>query len=199
MNSKPMKFLAAAALVLCANLSFAQAAASTASPAKKEMIAKLLALQSQSYDQLARSLMQQPLGNLMQGAGAALQQVPAEKREATAKAIEADIKKFVDDNAPMIKDKAIKIAPGTVGTLLDERFSEDELKQLLAWLESPVYKKFGQVNGELQKALGDKLLADTAPTLEARFKVLQQSVGKHLGIAPPAASSSAPAAKPAKK
>ncbi|RQO63573.1 hypothetical protein DBR47_03335 [Paucibacter sp. KBW04] len=198
MNTKPMKFLAAAALVLCANLSFAQTAASTATPAKKEMIAKLLALQSQSYDQLARSLMQQPLGNLMQGAGAALQQVPAEKREATAKAIEADIKKFVDDNAPMIKDKAIKIAPGTVGTLLDERFSEEELKQLLAWLESPVYKKFGQINGELQKALGDKLLAETAPTLETRFKALQQSVGKHLGIAPPAASS-APAAKPAKK
>ncbi len=198
MNTKPMKFLATAALVLCANLSFAQAAASTASPAKKEMIAKLLALQSQSYDQLARSLMQQPLGNLMQGAGAALQQVPAEKREATAKAIEADIKKFVDDNAPMIRDKAIKIAPSTVGTLLDERFSEDELKQLLAWLESPINKKFGQVSGELQEALGEKLLAETAPTLETRFKTLQQSVGKHLGIAPPAASS-APAAKPTKK
>ncbi len=190
-----MKIIAATALALCANLSFAQAATSTSSPAKKEIIAKLLSLQAQSYEQLARGVLQQPLGNLMQGAGAALQQVPAEKREATAKAIEADIKKFVEDNAPMIRDKAVKLAPSTVGAVLDERFTEDELKQLLNWLESPVNKKFGQASGEMQKALMDKLMADTAPTLETRFKALQQSVGKQLGI-PPAASAPASAAKP---
>nr|WP_295076361.1 DUF2059 domain-containing protein [uncultured Roseateles sp.] len=194
-TTKSMKIIAATALALCANLSFAQAATSTSSPAKKEIIAKLLSLQAQSYEQLARGVLQQPLGNLMQGAGAALQQVPAEKREATAKAIEADIKKFVEDNAPMIRDKAVKLAPSTVGAVLDERFTEDELKQLLNWLESPVNKKFGQASGEMQKALMDKLMADTAPTLETRFKALQQSVGKQLGI-PPAASAPASAAKP---
>lgn len=183
------------------------ASASTASPAKKELIAKMLQLQQPGVEQLARNILQQPLGALMQGAGAALQQVPADKREAVAKAMEADIKKFVDDNAGFMKERALKIAPGTTGALLDERFTEDELRQLVAWFESPVNKKFAQVGGELQKALADKLLAEVGPTLDGRFKTLQASLAKHLGLpaqgsAPAsgaAAGKPAAAAAPAKK
>ncbi|MDC8786943.1 DUF2059 domain-containing protein [Roseateles koreensis] len=199
MKTKSTKIIVAISLALCASASFAQAANSTSSAAKKELITKLLNMQKPSYDMLARNLMQQPIGNLMQGASAAMQQVPPEKREATAKAIEADVKKFVDDNTPLIRDKAAKLAPSTVGAVLDERFSEDELKQLLAWLESPVNKKFGELNVEMQKSLADKLLADLGPTLETRFKTLQQAIGKQLGVSPAAAGASGSTAKPAKK
>jgi len=197
-----MKVLAAAALLVAANVGFAQntpaAAPPPSSPAKKELIAKLLVIQQPGVEQLARTLLQQPLGPLMQGAGQALQQVPVEKREATAKAMEVEIKKFVDENTPMMRDRALKLAPSTVGTILDERFTEDELRQLLAWLESPVSKKFSQVNGDLQKALADKLLAETGPQLETRFKALQGSLAKLLGITPPAAATTTPpASKPA--
>jgi len=197
-----MKVLAAAALLVAANVGFAQntpaAAPPPSSPAKKELIAKLLVIQQPGVEQLARTLLQQPLGPLMQGAGQALQQVPVEKREATAKAMEVEIKKFVDENTPMMRDRALKLAPSTVGTILDERFTEDELRQLLAWLESPVSKKFSQVNGDLQKALADKLLAETGPQLETRFKALQASLAKLLGITPPAAATTTPpASKPA--
>lgn len=200
--NKCLKVLAAAALLVASQFSLAQSTAAPAaapaapsSPAKKELIAKLLVIQQPGVEVLSRSILQQPLGQLMQQAGGALQQVPAEKREATAKAMEAEIKKFVDENAPMMKERALKLAPGTVGVLLDERFTEDELRQLLAWLESPVSKKFNQVSGELQKSLADKLLAETGSTLETRFKTLQQNLAKHLGLPP--ASASAPAAKPA--
>lgn len=200
--NKSLKVLAAAALLVASQFSLAQSTAVPAaapvapsSPAKKELIAKLMVLQQPGVEMLSRTLLQQPLGPLMQQAGGALQQVPAEKREATAKAMEAEIKKFVDDNAPMMKERALKLAPSTVGVLLDERFTEEELRQVVGWLESPVSKKFGQINGELQKALADKLLAETGGTLEARFKTLQQNLAKHLGLPP--APASAPAAKPA--
>jgi len=189
----------AAALLVGVGMSQAQttpaAPATASSPAKKELIAKLLVVQQPGIENLSRAVLQGPVGALMQTAGGALQQLPAEKREATAKAIEADVKKFVEENSPMLRDRAIKLAPSTLGTLLDERFSEDELKQLLAWLESPVNKKFSQMGGEMQKALSEKLMADTGSTLDARFKALQQSVAKHLGVTAKPASAPAAAAK----
>ncbi|MFN5046655.1 DUF2059 domain-containing protein [Roseateles sp.] len=202
--SNAFRPLILAALMGCAaSLAQAQATAASApaassSPAKKELIARVLQLQQPGLESMSRAMLQQPLGQLMQGAGQALQQVPAEKREATAKAIEGEVKKFVDETAPLMRDRAIKLAPSTIGAILEERFSEDELRQLAAWLDSPVNKKYGQLGQEMQRALAEKLVADTRGTVEARLKTLEQSVMKQLGIAPkPGASAPAPA--PAKK
>lgn len=164
------------------------------SPAKKELIAKIVQLQQPMAEGLARNIVQQPLGQLSQAAGQALQQVPPDKREATAKAMDAEIKKFLEDNVAYLKDKALKAAPTTASALLDERFTDEELRQVLAWAESPVSKKFGQVSGELQKALVEKLLAESGPTLDGRFKTLQATLAKQMGLP---TSASAPAAAPA--
>ena len=43
---------------------------------------------------------------MMQAAGQALQQMPADKREAAAKRIDADAKKFVDEAVPIVRDRA---------------------------------------------------------------------------------------------
>lgn len=197
-----LKICAAAVIAACAVPALAQAASSSASsPAKKELIAKVLQLQQPAIEGLARGVLQQPIGNLMQGAGTALQtQVAPEKREATAKAIEADIKKFVEENTPVLRNAALKLAPTTIGTLLDERFTEDELRQLVAILDSPVNKKYVQMGGDMQSALGQKLMAEVGPGLEGKFNALRTSVAKQLGISPPpAASKPATGSAPAKK
>jgi hypothetical protein len=163
------------------------------SPSKKALIDKIVALQTQGLAEgLANNLVQGPLPQLMQAGRAALQQVPAEKREATAKAMDAELKKFVEENVAFVKDKAAKAAPSTASALLDERFNEDELKQILAWAESPVSQKFGAANVELQKAVAQKIMAEAGPTLEGRLKTLQGTLAKQLGIQPPP-----PASKPA--
>lgn len=202
LNSQSLKTLAAAALLAAsaqnalAQTSPAQPApAAASSPAKKELVAKLLQLQQPGFETLGRSLLQRPIAQLSQGVGQALQQVPPEKREAAIKAIDADIKKFVDETGPLMRDRAIKLAPSTVGAMLEERFSEDELKQLVAWFESPVNKKYNQMGAEMQKALTEKLVAETRGTVETRLKTLEQNMVKQLGITPPPA----PAASPAKK
>jgi len=123
-----------------------------------------------------------------------LQQVPAEKREATGKAIETDIKKYVDDATPIVRDRAVKLAPSTIGATLEEKFSEDELRQLIAWLESPVNKKYAQLGPDMQSNFTQKLVADARPMIEPRLQALDAKVRASLGV--PAASS-APAA-PAK-
>lgn len=191
-----------------AQLALAQSASAPApSPAKKELIAKFIQLQQPLIDAIAQSIVQPPVAQLAQQALVALQQVPAEKREAIAKSMEAEVKKFVDDNVAYLRDKANKAVPTTSGTMLEERFSEDELRQTIAWLESPASKKFGQYNVDLQRAMKEKLLGEAGPTLTDRFKVLQSTMSKQLGLPanpPAAASAAAPStaasqAKPAKK
>jgi hypothetical protein len=176
----------------------AQAQTAASSPAKKELVQKVLQLQQGGVDSIARLIVEQPAGQLMQQAGMALQQgVPADKREATAREIQADIKKYVDEAYPIVRASAAKLAPTVLGPMLEERFSEDELKQLVAWLESPVSRKYQQTAPELQKALGEKLVAETRATIEPKLKALDQTVVKRLGLQPaaPAASAAAPKKK----
>jgi hypothetical protein len=45
--------------------------------------------------------------------------------------------------------------------VLEEKFTEDELKQLIAWLESPVNKKYQQLAPEMSNSLGQKLAAES--------------------------------------
>lgn len=168
--------------------------------AKKDLVQKAVQLQMPSVEAFARTVMvEQPMAQLMQAAGQALQQQPADKRETIGKAIEADIKKYVDEVDPIAKKKAAELGPKALGSVLDEKMNEDELKTLVAWLESPVSKKYNQIQPELQRSLGQALVTDTRPVIEPKLTALQQSVAQRLGIKPPAAAS-APASKaPAKK
>lgn len=204
-----MKRLITVALLACASTAFAQSTpAAPASPAKKELVARLLQLQQPGIDNMAKMIAERPVQVLMQQAGQALQsQVPPEKREATAKSLQADAQKFVDEATPVIRERAMKLVPSTVGALMEERFSEDELKQLIAWHESPIKKKYEQVGPELQNSLVQKLLAEAGPVLDPKLQALQQKMGTTLrsaagapaGGGKPAASGARPPARPASK
>ena len=184
----------------------ASAAAATAAPAaptsaaKKELVKKLLQLQQANFDGLSRSIVERPAIQLMQAAGQALQtQVPADKREATGKQIETDIKKFVDDSSAILRDRTAKLVPTTFGSGLEEKFTEDELKQFIAWTESPVNKKFQQLLPDIQTAFMQKLAAETSPLLDPKFQAVQQKVRNTLTTAIGNASTgAAPASSPAK-
>lgn len=190
-----MKKLILVALLTGAGFTHAQSAGNTvASAAKKDLVQKVLALQQSSVENLARNLVEQPAGQLMQAAGRALQtQVPADKREAAGKSIEADVKKYVDDSIPAVRERAIKLAPSTIGSVLEEKFSEDELKLLVAWLDSPVNKKFMEVGPEMQNSFMQKLVPEVRQLLEPKMVVLEQKIRSTLGV-----PTSAPASAPAK-
>lgn len=181
-----MKF---ALLALTAALAFGPAhaqgnaaSAPASSPAKKELVQKVLKLQQSGIEMLAAQMAEQPAMQLMQQAGMALQQQPADKREAIAKEIQADVKKYADETLPPLKDKAVKLAPSVIGPMLEERFTEDELKQIVGWMESPVSRKFAQLGPEMQRALAEKLATDSRATVEPKIAALQASMAKRLGI-----------------
>ncbi len=187
-------------LMLCA-CSLAQAQG-TVSPAKKELVQKLLVLQQPGIESAARGIVERPAAQMMQEAGRVLQtQFPADKREAIGKSIEADARKYVDDTYPAVRDRAVKLAPSTLGATLEEKFSEEELKQLVAWFESPVNKKFQQASGEMQNSFMQKLVAEARPLVEPKLQALEQKMRTALAApaaGAPADSAAAPkaAAKP---
>jgi hypothetical protein len=191
-----------ARLAILALALLVSAAAHAEAGTKKDLVQKLLQLQQPGLENLAREIASRPAVQLMQAAGGVLQtQIPADKREAVGKSIEADLKKYVDEASVVVRDKALKLAPSTYGAALEDKFSEDELKQLVAWFESPVNRKFQQLGPEMQGALVQKIVAETSPLLEPKLQALQQRVRGQLGLSAAApASGSAPAtAKPAAK
>ncbi len=171
------------------------------SAAKKELIARVLELQRPAVEAMGRGMAEQPAQQMMQQAGPILQQrVPAERREIVAREIEADVRKYVDEAVPLMRDLAVKLAPSTIGVVLDERMDEAELRQLIAALEAPAFRKFQQVSGEGQRAFMPKLMAEARPALEPKARAMDAAVAKRLGITPPpAASAPGPAAAPAPK
>ncbi len=184
-------------------MSVAASIGAQTSPAKKELVAKVLQLQQPAIEGVARALAEQPAALLMQSAGTVMQtRTPPDKREAIAREIQADVKKYVDEAVPLVRDRAVKLAPVAIGTMLDERFTEEELVQLIAIIESPVNRKFQQMGGEMQKNLQDRLVAETKGLMEPKIKALQLAVAGRLGIpvsAPAASSGARVPASPASK
>ena len=186
--------------VLLVTLLGAQAQTSPAPVAasgKKDLIARILKLQQPGIESMARGLAEQPAVEMLNRAGPLLQtRVPAERRETVAREIQIDARKYVDEVVPLVQGRAIRLAPTTVGALLEEKLTEDELREVVAIVESPVYVKFQQLGGDMQKVLADKLLADTRATVEPKVKALEQTISRRLGL--PATPSAAPSPAPAR-
>ena len=161
---------------------------------KGELVARLVSLQQAGIDNVGRALAGQTSQRVLQAASQALPSLPADKREAAAKEVQADVAKFYDEVEPVLRKRATELAPATLSPLYEERFSEDELKQVIAWLESPVSKKFQQLDSEVGNTLAQRVVADTRATIEIRLKALEASLAKRLGrsVAPATGNPSAP-------
>lgn len=181
-----MRTLLVAALLVGAGLAHAQA------DAKKELVAKILASQQAAIEGIARGIAERPALQVAQAADQAIAQLPADRREAAAKAVGAEVRRFVDEATPLLRERALKLAPSTFGAALEEKFSVDELRQLHAWLESPTSRKYQQQLPQMQNGFVQKLLAEGGPLVDPKLKALQEKVRGLVG-AP------APAARPASK
>jgi hypothetical protein len=169
-------------------------AAPASSPAKKELVARILKVQQPSIEALARGLVERPAIEIMNsGLQVVATRVPRDKQEAMAKDIQGDAQKFVEDAAPIVARRAVALGPTTIGAVLEEKFTEDELKQIVAALENPALVKYQATIPAMQQALGEKLVADTRPQVEPKVHALEDQIGKRVGATPGAPA--APASK----
>jgi hypothetical protein len=148
---------------------------------KKSLIQKAVALQQGSLDDLARSVAEQParqLGGVTRQV--VTQAVPADKQEATFKAVDAELKKYVEGALPIAKASANKVGVSVLGEILDKQFTEAELKELVTILESPVLKKYQTIMPELTQTLTDKVVADARTGIAPKAQAAENAVKKIL-------------------
>lgn len=181
--------LPAAALALGLLLGAGPAAA-----ASRENAQKLLAVQQSTLDAVTRSLVEGPLRQLLTSAETVLKaRVPAEKREATARQIQDAARKYMDETLPVARRRAADLAQQLLLPQIEQKFSDEEIRQILAFYESPVAKKMQTVLPDINKVLAERLLLDMRGELQERIKQLDQQMSAALGLnAAPAASAAKP-------
>jgi len=174
---------ALAALVLCGAAHLASAADTAApapaTPAKQELAQQIL--KRLNMDAIGETMVGTPVTDALQQARGLLQgRVSTEKRDATMLELSGQARKFMAEVGPITRASADKLMPSTAQPMLTERFSEDELRQILAILDSPVRKKFEDLLPDMKKKLGESVAADTGPVVNPKLKSLQEDIGMRL-------------------
>ena len=163
----------------------AASAAPVSSPAKRDLAKRWVALQQASLDAAARSIVEAPARQLLGAADPVLRsKVPADKRDAMAKQLQDEARKYADDLTPIVRKRAQELAQSQMLPAVEEKYTEDELRQIVGFYESPVFKKLQQTQPPIEQALGQKLLAGVQPTVETKAKALQATMAKILGVSP---------------
>lgn len=150
--------------------------------AKARLIERVLTLWHP--EELSVMMVQRPAADALQQARIALQgRVSAEKRDAAIKGMAPDVQKYIDEATPVVRDNAKRAMASTVVPMLAQNFSEDELKQLIVLLESPVKKKFEQLLPQMERSLGEKVAHDSRAEVDPKLQALTQAVGLKLRAA----------------
>ena len=129
--------------------------------------------------------LQRPAIEAMQKSMIAMQtqHVPKERMDKTMKEIAADVQHYVEISTPVVTASAKKLTSQSVGPILAQNFTADELRQLAAIYESPVKAKFDKLIPQLEIAVGDKVTADVGPAINKNIQALTEAVGTKLRIA----------------
>ncbi|NEX64052.1 DUF2059 domain-containing protein [Noviherbaspirillum galbum] len=163
-------------------LTVAGAALADAPQSKQDLVNRVMELWR--MDAVGQAMLQEPVAEAVQQARAVLQgRAPADRRDAAMRDIAEDAKRFLQETTPIVTKSTEKLGPATLSPLLAERFSEDELRQIIAILESPVKTKFEALVPEMRKSLGEKVAADTREAIDPKLKDLTQRIGVRLRTA----------------
>ncbi len=150
---------------------------------KQKLIDRILVLFHPENDVLMA--VQRPGTETMQKSAIALQtaHVPKERIDKTMKDIATDVQKYIDTATPVAVASAKKNVGPTVGPMFAQNFTVDELRQILAMLESPVKVKFDKLLPQMEQAVGQKVQAEVGPQINRDIQVMNESAGTKLRVA----------------
>jgi len=178
--------------------------AQTADP-KLEWATKAVALQQgPELERLVGQLADSATQDILQNWGPKLQSnVPPAKMEQAKEGLNSELKKYFDDVSKTINSKVGKVSSSALIPAYMERFSLDELKQLVAFFESPAIKKYQSAAPELGSLFVKQLIEETNADVMARTRQFDDAATKIVGTGPankaPAAAQNADKSKPPPK
>ena len=184
-------------LALAATVLAATALAQTADP-KIELATKVVALQQgPELDRLVQQLSGGATQELIASWGPKLEaSVPKAKQQKASEDLNVELKKYSEDANKLIGKQVSKVSADTLVPAYAEKFTLEELKQLVAFFESPAIKKYQNTAPELGNIFVQKLIEASRTDVMARAKQFDDAAVKIVGSSPaPAAPGKAPARK----
>jgi uncharacterized protein len=177
---------------------FSAAALAQATDPKVEWATKVVALQQgPELDRLVQQLSGGATQELIASWGPKLEaSVPKAKQQKASEDLNVELKKYSEDANKLIGKQVSKVSADTLVPAYVEKFSLDELKQLVAFFESPAIKKYQSTAPELGNIFVQKLIEASRSDVMARAKQFDDAAVKIVGSSPaPAAPGKAPAKK----
>lgn len=173
---------------------------------KLEWATKVVTLQQgPELERLVGQLADGATQEVLQNWGPRLQSdVPKAKLQQATDDLNAELKKYYSDVSSAINSKVNRVSADTLIPAYMERFTLDELKQLVAFFESPAIKKYQVSAPELGNLFIKQLIEATRADVTDRVRQFDAAATKIVGAAPapkaPAAAAGSPEkSKPATK
>jgi uncharacterized protein len=182
------------ALVIAGLAACTIAHAQTPDP-KLEWATKAVALQQgPELERLVSQLADSATQDILQNWAPKLQSdVPPAKQEQAKVGLNGELKKYFDDVSKTINSKVSKVSAEALIPAYMERFSLDELKQLVAFFESSAVKKYQASAPELGNVFVKQLIEATRDDVTARTRQFDDAAAKIVGSAPAAKAPAAAA------
>ena len=176
-------------LLAFAGLALSVTAQAQTADSKLEWATKAVAVQQgPELDRLISQLAESSSQDVVQSWGVKMRaNVPDAQLEKAAQSLNVELKKYNDDVSKIIKSKVNKASADSLIPVYMERFSLDELKQLVAFFESPAVKKYQAVAPAFGNAFVNQLIMETRADVAVRARQFDESAIKIVGTTPKAA------------
>lgn len=177
-----------------AGLAFSVTVHAQNADSKLEWATKAVALQQgPELDRLIGQLAESSSQDVVQSWGVKLRaNVPETRQEKAAESLNVELQKYNNDVSKIIKNKVSKASADSLISAYIERFSLDELKQLVAFFESPAVKKYQAAAPALGSIFVNQLVMETRADVAARAKQFDEAATKIVGTLPGAPAAATP-------
>lgn len=143
-----------------------------AQDSKQALASKLAELQVKTdgvavAQQLTASAMQMPLATWSERLQ---KEVPAERQEQVSEQLDVELQKFADKAHALIESRSAQAAQAALVPVFMDKLSEDEMKTIIAWMESPASAKLQQLGAEAGDAWMKNLVEATRASIEQNVK-----------------------------
>ena len=166
----------------------AACAASTgamAQDSKKVLATKLAQMQAKSdgatmANQLTAEAVQLPLSTWSQRLD---ESVPPARQKDVRDKLDVELKKFADNTHKAIDAQVSKAAESALVPLFMDKLSEDEMKTIIAYMESPASAKLQALGADATDAWAKRIIETTRSQVEAGAKTFESAANRIVGAA----------------
>jgi uncharacterized protein len=181
-QSTPPAIPAAAVAPTPAASSSSSSSSNANANAKLELAGKLVALQrGPDMERMVFQLTSSAVQPVIAKWAPELESMPKAKVEKAREQLNAELKTLSDATRKLIDTQMSKSADSALLPAYMERFSEEEMGQLLAMFESPIYKKYQRVAPELGNLWVKDVVENTRTAVEDSAKAFDAVATKIVG------------------